>query len=74
MGVHPRKCRLSSTRQDRYGTQVRSDPPTFVLFVNDTELVTNAYQRYLENALRKQFGFRGTGVRMIFRNRSSREE
>jgi len=54
-----------------YATQARTSPPTFVLFVNDTETVTNAYQRYLENALRRQFGFKGTGIRMIFRNRSS---
>lgn len=56
-----------------YVTQARTDPPTFILFVNDTQLVTNAYQRYLENALRKQFGFKGTGIRMIFRNRSSED-
>jgi GTP-binding protein len=54
-----------------YATQARTSPPTFILFVNDTELVTNAYQRYLEKELRRQFGFRGTGIRMIFRNRSS---
>lgn len=57
-----------------YATQARTNPPTFILFVNDTELVTNAYQRYLENALRRQFGFRGTGIRMIFRNRSQDQE
>ena len=57
-----------------YATQARTSPPTFVLFVNDTELVTTAYQRYLENALRKQFGFQGTGIRMIFRNRSQDRE
>lgn len=52
-----------------YVTQARTDPPTFILFVNDTQLVTSAYQRYLENAMRKQFGFQGAGIRMIFRNR-----
>jgi GTP-binding protein len=57
-----------------YATQARTNPPTFVLFVNDTELITNAYQRYLENALRRQFGFRGTGIRMIFRNRSASDD
>ncbi len=52
-----------------YVTQARIEPPTFVLFVNDARLVDNAYQRYLENALRRAFGFRGAGLRMIFRSR-----
>lgn len=54
-----------------YATQARTNPPTFVMFVNDTQVVTTAYARYLENSLRKQFGFKATGIRMIFRNRSS---
>ena len=41
-----------------YATQVKTQPPTFVLFVNDGALITAAYQRYLENALRKAYGFR----------------
>ena len=56
-----------------YVTQARTEPPTFVFFVNDAELVTTAYKRYLENALRRQFGFRGAGLRMIFRSRSESE-
>ena len=53
-----------------YATQVKTEPPTFILFVNDGALITAAYQRYLENALRKQYGFRGSGLRLIFRSRS----
>jgi GTP-binding protein len=52
-----------------YVTQARVDPPTFIFFVNDASLVPNAYQRYLENALRGAFGFRGTGLRFVFRSR-----
>jgi GTP-binding protein len=52
-----------------YVTQVRIDPPTFVFFVNEAQLVSQSFQRYLENALRKAFGFRGAGLRLIFRSR-----
>jgi GTP-binding protein len=52
-----------------YVTQARVEPPTFVFFVNDASLIHNSYQRYLENALRSAFGFRGAGLRLIFRTR-----
>lgn len=55
----------------RYVTQVATDPPTFVLFVNDPTIVHFSYKRFLENQLRAQFDFQGTAVRLIFR--SSRE-
>jgi GTP-binding protein len=53
-----------------YVTQARTEPPTFVFFVNDTELVSSTYKRYLENALRGQFGYKGAGLRLVFRSRS----
>lgn len=52
-----------------YATQAEVNPPTFVFFVNDTELVHFSYQRYLENKLRQSFGFDGTPIRMVFNNR-----
>jgi GTP-binding protein len=52
-----------------YVTQVGVKPPTFVFFVNYTRLVHFSYQRYLENQLRKNFGFEGTGIKVIFRER-----
>ena len=52
-----------------YMTQVSVKPPTFVLFVNDTELLHFSYQRYLENQLRDAFGFVGTPIHFIARNR-----
>ena len=53
-----------------YVTQPRSEPPTFVLFVNDSRLVFGPYKRYLENSIRRAFGFRGAGLRLFFRSRS----
>jgi GTP-binding protein len=52
-----------------YVTQVAVEPPTFVFFVNDASLVSPAYRRYLENALRRQFSYRGAGLRLFFRSR-----
>ena len=45
-------------------------PPTFVLFVNDPELLHFSYKRFIENRLREAFGFEGTTIRIIARERS----
>ena len=50
-----------------YGTQQHMAPPTFILFVNDEELLHFAYARYLENYLRKTFDFTGTPIRLVLR-------
>jgi GTP-binding protein len=52
-----------------YGTQVRSDPPTFMLYVNDPRLAHFTYLRYLENRLRQVHGFLGTPVRIVLKAR-----
>ena len=52
-----------------YASQVDAQPPTFVLFVNDPELVHFSYVRYLENMLRRNFDFYGTPIRIILRRR-----
>lgn len=52
-----------------YVTQVAIKPPTFIFFVNDTEAIHFSYERYLENKLRESFDFRGTGIKVIFRER-----
>jgi GTP-binding protein len=57
-----------------YVTQVRTDPPTFVFFVNDAALVSPTYRRYLENALRRFFGYKGAGLKLIFRTRGEERE
>jgi GTPase len=56
-----------------YGTQVRTDPPTFLFFVNDTKLMHVTYERYLENRIREAYPFVGTPIRMSFRNRQKAE-
>jgi len=53
-----------------YATQAEVDPPTFVFFVNEPQLVHFSYRRYLENRLREAFGFEGTPLRFHFRRRS----
>ena len=56
-----------------YMTQVAVKPPTFVIFVNDKELMHFSYTRYLENRIRDAFGFRGTSLKFIIRERSGKE-
>ena len=57
-----------------YITQVAVKPPTFVIFVNDKELMHFSYTRYIENKIREAFGFRGTSLRFIIRERSGKEK
>ncbi|MBQ7322343.1 MAG: ribosome biogenesis GTPase Der [Clostridia bacterium] len=52
-----------------YMTQISVTPPTFVIFCNNIELFHFSYQRYLENCLRETFGFRGTPIKLIIRQR-----
>ena len=54
-------------------TQVAVKPSTFVLFVNDKELMHFSYTRYLENRIRDAFGFGGTSLRFITRERKEKE-
>ncbi len=56
-----------------YITQVSVEPPTFVIFVNYKELFHFSYQRYIENRLRDAFGFSGTPVRFIIRERKEKD-
>ena len=52
-----------------YATQISVKPPTFVVFVNDKKLMHFSYVRYLENRIRDAFGFRGTSLKFIIRER-----
>ena len=56
-----------------YITQVSVKPPTFVIFVNDKELMHFSYTRYIENQIRETFGFKGTPLRFIIRERKEKE-
>jgi GTP-binding protein len=52
-----------------YGTQVRSAPPTFMLFVNDSQLAHFTYLRFLENQIRREYPFTGTPIRLVLKRR-----
>ena len=56
-----RRCKIF------YTTQAAVNPPTFILFVNDTSLLHFSYKRYLENYIRKTFDFSGTPIKLIER-------
>lgn len=56
-----------------YGTQVRSQPPTIALFVNDPKRFTENYRRYMESQFRKHLGFTGTPMRLLWRGKKVRE-
>ena len=67
-----------TTRQGKqgkiyYGTQVRSQPPTIALFVNDPERFKDNYRRYIETQFRKNLGFTGTPIRLLWRGKKARE-
>ena len=52
-----------------YGTQVRADPPTFMIYVNDPALLHFSYRRFLENRFREEYGFLGTPIRIVAKGR-----
>ncbi len=56
-----------------YATQVSVKPPTFVIFVNNKDLMHFSYVRYLENRIRQAFGFRGTPLKFLIRERKEKE-
>ena len=72
MAMNPPATKRGKKLRVYYATQVRTAPPTFILFVNDEDLVQDSYKRYLENKMREAFGFFGTPVRMSFRERKEK--
>lgn len=68
--INPAKPHLGKQLRIYYASQVAVEPPTFVLFVNDPELLHFSYSRYIENRLREAFGFVGTPIKIIARKRS----
>lgn len=57
----------------KYATQIEGCPPTFILFVNESNLMHFSYKRYLENCIRKAFDFSGTPIKIVVRERSEDE-
>ena len=72
MAMNPPTTKKGKKLRVYYATQVRTAPPTFILFVNDEDLVQDSYKRYLENKMREAFGFFGTPIRMSFRERKEK--
>ncbi len=56
-----------------YGTQVRSEPPTFLIYCNDPELAHFTYMRFLENQIRREYPFIGTPIRLVLKKRERTE-
>ncbi len=71
MTAHPAPNRQGKQLKFFYATQAEVAPPTFVIFVNDRDLVHFSYARYLENSIRAVYPFEGTPLRLEFRNRTS---
>lgn len=67
--VHPSPSHAGRSLRMYYGTQVRSDPPTFMIYVNDPKLAHFSYYRFLENQIRKDYGFIGTPIRIVMKPR-----
>ena len=66
---HPPPARPSKRLKFFYATQPTSEPPTFVIYVNDPTMIHFSYKRYLENAIRDAYGFNGVPLRLSFRER-----
>ena len=70
VAMNPTPTHNGSRLKIFYATQVAVKPPTFVIFVNDPELMHFSYERFLQNRLRESFGFEGTPIRLITRART----
>jgi len=67
--AHPHPSHAGRALKMYYGTQVRSDPPTFMIYVNEPKLMHFSYLRYLENQIRAEYGFLGTPIRIVTKGR-----
>jgi len=67
--AHPHPTHAGRALKMFYGTQVRSDPPTFMIYVNEPKLMHFTYLRYLENQIRAEYGFLGTPIRIVTKGR-----
>jgi GTP-binding protein len=67
--AHSPTTRSGQSLKIFYGTQVRSDPPTFLIYVNEPKLAHFTYVRFLENRIRQSYPFTGTPIRLVFKSR-----
>jgi GTP-binding protein len=70
--THQAPSRTGRTLKMYYGTQVRSDPPTFMIYVNDPKLAHFSYRRFLENRIREAYGFVGTPIRIVLKGKKDK--
>jgi len=70
--AHPAPSKAGRQLRMYYGTQVRTDPPTFMIYVNDPKLAHFSYRRYMENQLRAEYGFLGTPIRIVMKGRKEK--
>ncbi|MEW5940634.1 MAG: ribosome biogenesis GTPase Der [Chloroflexota bacterium] len=70
--AHPAPSHAGRSLRMFYGTQVRSDPPTFMIYVNDPKLAHFSYRRYVENKIREEYGFLGTPIRLVMKGRKEK--
>ncbi|HET9476620.1 MAG TPA: ribosome biogenesis GTPase Der, partial [Dehalococcoidia bacterium] len=68
VAAHPPPSPSKRPIRIKFATQAEVNPPTFIFFTNDASLLHFSYRRYLENALRRRFGFEGTAIKLVFRS------
>ena len=73
LAMNPPTTKKGKKLRILYATQVRTAPPSFIMFVNNEDLVQDSYKRYLENKLREAAGFFGTPIRMNFKERAQKD-
>jgi GTP-binding protein len=69
---HPAPSHAGRPLKMYYGTQVRSDPPTFMIYCNDPKLAHFSYRRFVENRIRAEYGFVGTPIRLVLKGRKEK--
>lgn len=74
LAMNPPSTKKGKKLRVLYTTQVKTTPPTFILFVNNEDLIQESYKRYLENKMREAFGFTGTPIRLSFRERKEKQQ
>ncbi len=72
LDAHPALSQAGKQLKIYYATQVRSDPPTFLVYVNDPKLMHFSYRRFLENRIREAFAFPGTPIRIVLKGKEKR--
>lgn len=73
IAMNPPNSKRGKRLKVLYTTQVKAEPPTFVMFVNNGELLVDSYRRYLEKRLREAFGFFGTPIKLTERERKEKD-